>query len=340
MNDRDKNEYAPLPETIDVNYVNFVRSLPNMAAQPQVKRTLPKKRLVLVIAMAMLMLAGFAIAANQLGVLEYLETFFVRKTTHLSTAGELIAHDIATITAKESEMTVREVLYDGTQLYIMYTIRDLDGTPIDNPEEDLTMQLQEPESLTHAAKRDDFVGMVRYAEINGVETPFGSHFFLGENSGEMVYAMECNMHGIAVGDSFEVGLAALMNEDGWYYIPDVMRFSVNSSDMPYIQHYRVTSSPQSFEDCTVQVTAMWVTPLRTYFTVEWAIDAEADFRQRREISSEWGASIITTQSGDVVAETSYGGWLEGDPRESFPETLYLHSANGQVLELTMEEVAQ
>lgn len=339
MNDNDRNEYAPLPKNIELDYVNFVQRIPETTAQPQTTLRLPKTRLVLIIAMAML-LAGFAIAANQPGILEHLETFFARKTTHLPLAEDLVAHDVAMITAEESEMTVREALYDGTQLYILYTIRDLDGEPIDKPEEDLAMQLQEPQSLTHAAKRDHFVGMVRYAEIDGVEMPFGSYFYRGDNAGEMVYVMSFNMHGIAVNDSFEVGLAALMDENNWYYIPDAMRFSISSSTLPYIRQYRVTASPQSFAGCTVQVSAMWVTPLRTYFTVECTIHEDLGFRRQREIASEWGACVVTTQDGEIIAESTHGGWLEGNPRETYPSTLLLSSANGQVLELTIEEVAQ
>lgn len=340
MKNKYMKEYAPMPKTIGVRYVNFVRSLPETAVQAQTKQALPKKRLVLVIAMVMLLLAGFAIAANQLGLLEYFETFFARKTTHLSAADQLITHDVAAMTANESEMIVREVMYDGTQLSIMYIIRDLDSKSIIMPEEDLTTQLQEPNSLTHAAKRDRFVGMVRYAEIDGVETPFGSHYFRGDNAGEMVYVMRFDMHDIVVGSTFEVGLAALMDEDSWPYIPDAMRFTINSRDIPYIRHYRVTSAPQSFEDCTVQVSAMWVTPLRAYFTVEWEIDEGTGFRRRSEISSEWGASVITTQDGEIVAESTHGGWLEGCPKEAYPEALLLRSANGGVVELTIEEVAQ
>lgn len=286
-------------------------------------------RVAVLVALALVLMSTLALAANSFGVLDFLRGFSAAPVTHLDSAGELGRRDLATIRRQETELCVRNLVFDGTRLYILYAITDLDGKPILDREQDLTEQLGEWYSITPAAKRDGFAGMVKVAEIDGVETPFGCYFFPGEQPGEMLYYMEFDLRDRQLGPTFEVALAAVMNEHGWTAVPDELRFQVANEGFAHNRAFEQVGAPVRLGGGTVRLTRMVVTPLRAYLRFELVLDENVPYKTRVELQREWFDGRVLDAQGNALARGSGGGFYEGNPREDYADVILLQSASGQ-----------
>lgn len=327
--------YPPTPTVFSARLWKTLSDLPDES------RSFSLGRVAAVVALALVLISTLALATNVFGVLDFLRSFSAAPVTHLDSAGELVRQDLAVIRRKESELCLRNVVFDGSRLYILYSITDLDGKPILDREQDLTEQLGEWYSITPAAKRDGFAGMVKVAKIDGVETPFGSYFFPGENPGEMLYFMEFDMRNQEAGAAFEVGLAAVMNEDGWCMIPDEMRFQVTSQGLSLNRVFEQAGEPVRLEGCAVRLSRMVITPLRAYVCFELNFDEGVSLQSRYEIQREWFDGVVTDAQGNLLAQSSGGGFYDGNPRDNYADTILLKSASGNdVLTIRIKEVVQ
>lgn len=195
-------------------------------------RHMPRRRFAMIVLAVVLALALAAVAvgaAMQRGVFNFLYDFgFDRSGAQVQEAAQtLLRSNLASLSLAHVDLEVREAVYDGHDLRIVYSVTER-GRSADNPftEEDVYKPVID-------AGWDDGLTCCDWLEVNGQDVYFNDTFqAVGEKPGEMLYYLQTNLPawGVTdVGDTMTIGLPMMRSEEGPGYIPDALRFTIDAT---------------------------------------------------------------------------------------------------------------
>lgn len=196
------------------------------------RQRMPRRRfaaIVLAIVLALALAAVAVGAAMRRGVFNFLYDFgFDRSGAQVQEAAQgLLRTDLASLSLAHVDVAVREAVYDGHDLRVVYSVTER-GRTADNPftEEDLYKSVID-------AGWEDGLTCCDWIEVNGQDAYFNDTFqAVGESPGEMLYYLQTNLPdwGITdVGDTMTIGLPMTRGEDGRTYIHDALRFTIDAT---------------------------------------------------------------------------------------------------------------
>lgn len=252
------------------------------------QKHLTKRRILLYIIVAVLLVSGVAIAAALLTG----TVFDYTLGTTPENAQSMIQYDLAGETIGDAEVKVTQAAYDGMSLFVAFSIRDLNATEPLGVYDDLSgMRLLREGD--YASIADMGVGWwVDHIWIDGqpIDMPAMSSVMdiATETPGEILYSMllrldqeEVYLDGKSVEISMPIGerqsLDSLVkdSENGQIALPEkgMIAFTLDCSIRDRV--VRFTPEWETIgERWRAKVRSAIFTPIQTYVTVDWAVDED------------------------------------------------------------------
>ena len=282
--------YVPNPPELFTNAMRETLSaIAQAEPQPEtnaVRKHISKRRVLVYIVAAALLVASVAIAATLLGGSMFDHTM----GTTPENAAAITQTDLAYEKIGDAEIKVLEAAYDGISLFVSYSIRDLNAqSPMGVADDPSGMRLLTQEDMDAIAKLN--VGWwVDTIWIDG--QPVGMPSMSGgldvgtETPGEIVYSMlyrldqeNVFLNGDAVEIALPIGQRQTLDslvtdpDSGQTVLPEkgMVRFTLDCSVRD-----RIAELTPNLETVTprwrARVSSAVFTPIQTYITVDWEVD--------------------------------------------------------------------
>jgi len=187
---------------------------------------IPRRRAVILLLVIILVIAfaatGIAIAIWH-GVFNFAQDILPQEDYSVQeTAGSLVMSNLAFMRLEHVDVTVRQAVYDGYELRVVYAVRDRAATE-SLPEEAVYKGIFDAALL-------DGITVCDWIEIDGQHADFSDTFVdIGDVPGEMVYYLAANLtnSGIAPEGEFEVGLP-LIRAEPRATVPEALIFTLDA----------------------------------------------------------------------------------------------------------------
>lgn len=318
----------------------------NIIPMPKKERHIGKRRMAAAILIAALLLASVAVAAViNPDVFSVLLGVYGRVPEE---AHSLIQHNLAERTVDGFRLRVDEAAYDGSSLYILYSIRDMNSTTIMGEEHPDGKSLWLTQEAMEEAAQWPVGWWCDHLWINGQDVDMtqgsGGEYRPGSEPGELLYYelfridnAEVILDGTAritlpIGrrDSY-TNLIRL--EDGTYAEPteEILTFELNTDDLTGVSR-TAPNEKTTFNDGTVAwVSRADFTPLRLYLTLNYdvpeavldaykqAMGGEGYYDENGELVwpytmidvTDWVYSMtLVDENGKAVSEEKGGYYIE------------------------------
>jgi len=250
------------------------------------KNIMSKRRILVYVIIAALLIASVAVAAALLNNNVFINTMGTtpenaESITHYNLADEIIG---------DAEVKVTEAAYDGLSLFISYSIRDLNATePMGDYDEQCDMRLLTDEDyqaiyalgvgwwVDHIwidGKSVDMPGMSGGNDV-GTDTP-----------GEILYSMQYRLDqedvyldgdvqiSLPIGECQSLDSLVIDRENDQVALPDkgMVTFTLDCSTRDRITELTPNAETVG-ERWSAKVSDVVFTPIQTYVTLDWSVDA-------------------------------------------------------------------
>lgn len=333
----DESDAAPGKAEVWAGVLAAIAKEPAAPKQPDGfhRRARGTRRWVAIVLAALLLIA---LAATAIGALFRLNVFnfklgmlFPEYVYTQETADTLLQENLLTVPFPHVEVSVRQAMYDGHELRILYAMRDLEATERVQPPDN-------PEWVTPAAELDGLTTVGDWIEIDDKhDYPSQCSAMAGDEPGEMLYYVELQPAdpSLAERESFTVGLPILW-ENGRKVVPDGLRFTVATKDLAELTR-SAEPAVLEWEGVRFSLDSARFSPVSASvsLTLRGKSDQELD-----DLSMAWGAAAVYDASGVPVGITSAMQWsfqVKGQvtieyqviPPSAWPEEMILAMPNAQ-----------
>ena len=267
-------------------------------------RRMPMRRLAVLVAAALLvlLLAAAGIAAV-LGwdVFSIYSTILTPAHTRVQEqASALVQADLVTVRFAHVDVTVRQALYDGHELRVLYAVLDRAGT------ERYTLEEAQGGEMIPAAVLDGLAPCGDWIEIDGQrDYPRESYAVPGDLPGEMLYYVQLQPEDTTLGtrDAFEVGLPIFYN-GRTMEVPEGLRFLVDTRALAGLTR---TAAPAQADIDGVRFVLQDGRFSPVSGTLSLVLSGKSD-AELDEISFRWGAAQLCDAQGNPLGITDPSGW--------------------------------
>ena len=270
----------------------------------------PRRLAVLILAAILfLALAAAAVAALlRIDVFNiYTGLVYPQDLPRQTQADALVQHPLVAVSFPHVDVTVRQAVYDGYELRVLYAMRDRGAT------ERIAAQGEDYEWVMPAAQQDNLCTVGDWIEIDGQrDSPYDQLALPGEEPGEMLYFVSLEPKDKTLKDqpSFEVGLPLMWDaECRFKIVPDGMRFTVFTTGIN--EHTRNAQPLKRIIDgVTFSLEEASFTPISAsiVLSISGKSDAELDV-----ISHTWGTAQVYTSAGQPLGVTQVRSWSFREP---------------------------
>ncbi len=302
------------------------------AIAPQKRSVVTRRTLVFALAAVLaLALAAVGIAAAiQRGAFNFLNDFGLSQSpgTVQKEAYSLLQQNLAHASFDHVDVDVREAVYDGHELRIVYAVWDRDAA--EHPTEE---ELYAP---IIPAGWEDGLTCCDWIEIDGRDAYLNDAFSAkGERPGEALYYLQLNLtdQGFAPGDEMTIGLPMLQSAASpAEKIPEGLRFTISSA-IPEGLVRKAKPASVTTAGVTATLTVGEFSPMSAQLRVtlsggdpeEVDMDALAVLWSMAQLVSEdgeqlgytWNSSLGRDETGVEIIN------LRATPPEKWPDTFYL-----------------
>lgn len=285
--------YPAMPECVRLRLEDTLSQIRRDAVREPPRRHARRLSFATVMLIALLAAAIGIAAGMRLGIFDFMARTFGQSGV-LPEARELVQTDLASLDLPHTEVRVREAVYDGGSLRVVYSIRQKDAAaPL--AEADL---YDEGSGFRQALTADRVRTQCDWFYIDGMEyvmtngTAF-DQICSGEN-GELLCYMDIQLspEGIVPQGDFVVGLPLVSVEGARRTLDFAVQASVLTAEHPFVSgHASVV---------TAEVAA--VTPVRVRISIHIEMDADASMRQYDEVCGDWSdAALVDAQGRELAA---------------------------------------
>lgn len=285
------------------------RAIAQTIAQPQQKAA-PRRRVLAIVLAATLIMAmaaaAIAAAVNR-GVFNFLWDFgFSRSAGTVQPAAQTLLHsNLAHMRLANVDVDVREAVYDGHELRVVYSVWERDATEM-LTEEDRYLPVID-------AGWADGLTCCDWIEINGQDSYFGDTFqAIGEKPGEMLYYLQTvpGEFGVVIeGDTLSIGLPMQRKSDGMgTQIPDALRFTIPAA-IP--EGMRRTARPVSLtvDNTPISLTLGEFSPISAMLQ----LTLTGRGKDADQYAYAWGGAQLYTLAGERLGITTTTSWGSREP---------------------------
>lgn len=228
----------------------------------------------------------------------------------------LLKKDLASYSFEHVDVAVKEAVYDGRYLRVVYSTKDRSAT---EPFHVDLNYADQAESFTFDAASADHINwsMVDWCLINGEHAdPSECGTYVGEGNGEIVVWEQFDLSGLTLGDSFTVELPLRNTKD----TPKELSFTMSSINLPGVYHVQ---PPEEIRigDYMAKVSEFIISPIRVYVDLQITVDAGVPVERCEQLMNEWmkngklsgeaGKNDLTV-SGCSAGYTENTVWSEKD----------------------------
>jgi hypothetical protein len=194
----------------------------------------------------------------------------------------LLKKDLASYSFEHVDVTVKEAVYDGRYLRVVYSTRDRSAT---EPFQ-VDFNARQTENFTFDAANADHINwmVMDWCEINGEKVdPLGEcGTYAGEGNGEIVAWEQFDLSGLTLGDTFTVELPLCNTKD----TPKELSFTMSSVNLPGVYHVQPPDETR-IGDYTAKVSEFIISPIRIYLDLQLTVDAGVPIERCEKILNQW-----------------------------------------------------
>lgn len=276
--------------------------------------TVVKKKFSLAIALAMVLMVTALAAAmaltNGFGLFEMMGK---DKEEEFSTvqpdAYAILKTDVASYSFEHVDVTIKEAVYDGKYLRVVYSTRDRNATAPFSVDLNRTTQA---EGIIFDAAEADHINwcMLDWCTVDGqVAFPLGeTGTYVGAGNGEIIVWEQFDLRGLTLGDTFTVELPIGNKIE----TPKELNFTMSSTNLQGVYHIKPPEAIR-INDYTAKVSEFLISPIRIYVDLEITVDAGVPIERCNEILGQWmvnGALSDKTGEVQLIQSTGSGGYTE------------------------------
>lgn len=273
--------------------------LPRGAARPRLK---PHLALALASLLMAMLAAAFALT-DGFGLLRVLQLAEEGRAPISPRARELVVSELASHRFAHTEVAIREALYDGRMLRVLYSVRDLNADAPFGP----AGATIGPDFTFPAADSDGISWQTLDAcDIDG-ETACATGVtgtVAGERDGEVLTISQFDLSQVPVGNPFRV-LLPLAGR----HTPDSLAFTLPSDPLPGVVALP-PQAPLQLPDRTLQVSRVVWSPIRVYIDLDITMAAGVPEPVCHETLWHWTMDAQLrdplTGQGYALADTASG----------------------------------
>ncbi|MEF9880298.1 MAG: hypothetical protein RR975_12860 [Clostridia bacterium] len=272
------------------------------------KQGMSRKKLAAVILVAALMLAlaaGALAWTIQRGVFNFLGVWTNQETEMpvQEEAYSLLQSELCHVSYAHVDVDVREAVYDGHELRVVYSVWDRSATEMVT-EEQLT-GLGLPAALT------DGLVLCDYFVVNGVCPDLGLTFAnVGEKPGEILYYLSSNLaeNGeLEIGGTLTIGLPIMAGDASSataQYVPEGMTFTIPAAIDPKLVQGAIVPITQTIGDVSITLEKAIFSPVSAAITLRMD-GKETDIG---DLAMRWGSAMLYDADGNAVGVTEIRDW--------------------------------
>lgn len=275
----------------------------------------PPRRLrpALALALGLLLLTAAAFALTSgFGLIDLLKQAEGGRVPIQEQVQEGIRQDLASHRFPHTKVTVKEALYDGRMLRVLYSVQDLQATsPLVEPGSTI------PHDFRFEAALKDSISwsVLDYCRVDGhsVDATGSSISVAGPEPGQALTVVQFDLAGLDLEDSFEVLLPIAGPNT-----PRELAFTLSATDLKGIRQLPLPS-PLVLKDRVLHLTQVVFSPMRVYVDMEIEVAAGVPEEVCHEILWRWtlDAQMHNPDTGQAYTlsdtATGYAGNTEPDP---------------------------
>lgn len=280
-----------------------------------------KKKISAAIALVMVLLLAALAAAMALTNGFGLFSLMGRdKTEEFSTvqsdAYALLKKDVASYSFAHVDVTIKEAVYDGRYLRVVYSTRDRSAAAPFS----VDFNTEQAESFTFEAANADHINWMTmdWCTVDGQHVyPLGeTGTYAGEGKGEIISWEQFDLTGITLKDPFTVELPICNTVE----TPKELTFTMSSTNLQGVYRIQPPAAAR-LGDYTLTVKEMLITPIRVYLDVEISVDPGVSMERCAHIKGKWlmdggladekGENRLTV-SGGSAGYTGNTQWSDKD----------------------------
>lgn len=280
---------------------------------PQKPRGRLKPALALAMALLLVTAAAFALSGG-FGLLDPLKQAEGNRVPIPEQVQTGIRQDLASHQFSHTEVAVKEALFDGRMLRVLYSVRDLQAADtLGDPGSPF------PHDYRFEAALKDGISwsVLDYCRVDGhsVDATGAGISVAGPEPGQSLTVVQFDLNGLDLGDSFEV-LLPLAGQD----TPDSLGFSLSTKDLKGVRPLPLPE-PLVLDDRVLRLTQVVFSPMRVYVDMEIEVAAGVPEEVCHEILWRWTLQAQLMNLGNglryALADTAtgYAGNTEPDPEK-------------------------
>ncbi len=257
---------------------------------------------LLILLLVALAAAGIAIAISR-GVFNFAYDILTGYDYSVQPSAQtLVEKDLAALSLNHVDITVREAVYDGREVRVIYAVTDREPTE-KFTEKEMAM------GLSDKARLDD-VTVCDWVELNGESADLADYFVTpGDAPGEMLYYLTTHPYqrGIPMEGNVQVGLP-LIRKDNQTTVPGELLFPINTGlAKGTVQHAVPASKEMEGHDFTLDSGIFTATGADVFLTV-----AGPDMEEREKLAHKWGDALLFTPEGEPLGGLWNVWWRFGE----------------------------
>ncbi len=194
----------------------------------------------------------------------------------------LLKKDLASYSFEHVDVTIKEAVFDGRYLRVVYATRDRSAT---EPFQ-VDFDTEQAESFTFDAANKDHINWIvmDWCLINGEHVdPLGEcGTYAGEGNGEIVAWEQFDLSQLTLGDTFTVELPIRNTKD----TPKELSFTLSSVNLPGVYHVQPTEETK-IGDYSAKISEFLISPIRIYVDLQLTVDAGVSMERCGKIMNQW-----------------------------------------------------
>lgn len=267
--------------TADARFEQMLKA--NLAALQKEKPMKKKMSLALVLCLSLLALSGVALALSELGVLSFHLPYMSQAYYQtLPDAEALVQKDLAELTVGTVKIKAKEMVYDGRQLQILYSVTDTTvKTPFTEAEkQDIVNGGVEGSTIMAGANAVFECDMNGQILVNGQKVNLTSSAMqAGDAPGEYVFLIQSRLENSQTGEKMRLtgGVPIelkLMDAKDVHQQVEALRFTLQAGDVA-TRYTKPLPAPVLVDACEVAVTDLHVSPVSVTIEYEVSIPAQS-----------------------------------------------------------------
>jgi hypothetical protein len=219
----------------------------------------------------------------------------------------LLKKDLASYSFEHVDVAVKEAVYDGRYLRIVYSTRDRSATEPFR----VDFYTEQAESFTFDAANEDHINwmVMDWCLINGEHvSPLGEcGTYAGEGNGEIVAWEQFDLSELTLGDTFTVELPICYTKDA----PKKLSFTLSSVNLPGVYHVQPPEETR-ISDYTAKVSEFLISPIRVYLDLLLTVDAGVSIERCEKILNQWmrDGNLSDEAGKNELTGSSSAGYVE------------------------------